>query len=37
MRLPTYTGTLEAYAPIGDPLVARAPRIPLTRTAFAAG
>ena len=36
MRLPTYTGTLEAYAPSGDPLVARAPRIPLTRTAFAA-
>ena len=35
-RLPTYTGTLEAYAPIGDPLVAGPPAIPLTRTAFAA-
>jgi hypothetical protein len=36
MRLPTYAGTLEAYAPSGDPLVARGPRVPLTRTAFAA-
>ena len=26
MRLPTYAGTLEAYAPSGDPLVARARR-----------
>ena len=36
MRLPTYAGTLEAYRPVGEPLVARAPRVPLTRTAFAA-
>ncbi|MFO1210074.1 MAG: dihydrodipicolinate synthase family protein [Amaricoccus sp.] len=36
MRLPTYAGTLETYAPTGDPLEARPPRVPLTRTAFAA-
>ena len=36
MRLPTYAGTLESYTPSGDPLVARGPRVPLTRTAFAA-
>ena len=36
MRLPTYAGTLEPYAPSGDPLTPRPPRVPLTRTAFAA-
>ncbi|MFO1143904.1 MAG: dihydrodipicolinate synthase family protein [Amaricoccus sp.] len=36
MRLPTYAGTLETYAPTGSPLEARPPRVPLTRTAFAA-
>lgn len=36
MRLPTYDGTLEPYAPTGEPLVPRPPRVPLTRTAFAA-
>ncbi len=36
MRLPTYQGTLESYAPVADPLVARAPSVPFTRTAFAA-
>lgn len=36
MRLPTYQGKLEFYAPQSEPLVARAPAVPLTRTAFAA-
>ncbi len=36
MLLPTEAGTLEAYRLTGDPLVPRAPRVPLTRTAFAA-
>ena len=36
MRLPTYRGTLETYAPSGTPLTPRAPEVPLTRTAFAA-
>lgn len=36
LNLPTYGGGLEAYALQGDPLVPRAPRVPLTRTAFAA-
>jgi hypothetical protein len=36
MRLPTYAGTLEAYRLTGEPLVPRAPEVPLTRTAFAA-
>ena len=36
LNLPTYGGGLEAYALHGDPLVPRAPRVPLTRTAFAA-
>lgn len=36
MRLPTYAGTLEHYALTGEPLVPRAPEVPLTRTAFAA-
>lgn len=36
MRLPTYAGTLEDYTLVGAPLVPRAPRVPLTRTAFAA-
>lgn len=36
LTLPTYDGKLEAYALQGDPLIPRAPRVPLTRTAFAA-
>jgi hypothetical protein len=36
MLLPTYGGTLERYTLTGDPLVPRAPSVPLTRTAFAA-
>jgi len=36
MLLPTYEGTLENYRLNGDPLVPRAPSVPLTRTAFAA-
>ncbi len=36
MRLPTYDGTLENYRLTGEPLVPRAPEVPLTRTAFAA-
>lgn len=36
MLLPTEAGTLEAYRLQGEPLVPRAPRVPLTRTAFAA-
>lgn len=36
MRLPTLSGTLEPYVPQGVPLAVRAPRVPLTRTAFAA-
>jgi len=36
MLLPTTEGTLEDYALRGDPLVPRPPRVPLTRTAFAA-
>jgi len=36
MLLPTYAGTLEDYRFTGDPLVPRAPSVPLTRTAFAA-
>ena len=36
MRLPTYSGTIEPYAPRGDALTPRAPGVPLTRTAFAA-
>ncbi|MEY3003302.1 MAG: hypothetical protein RLZZ491_478 [Pseudomonadota bacterium] len=36
MLLPTYAGTLEDYRLTGTPLVPRAPRVPLTRTAFAA-
>ncbi|MGL4278944.1 MAG: dihydrodipicolinate synthase family protein [Albidovulum sp.] len=34
--LPTSDARLEAYALTGTPLVPRAPRVPLTRTAFAA-
>ncbi len=34
--LPTYAGTLEPYTLTGEPLQVRAPRVPLTRTAFAA-
>lgn len=36
MRLPTYDGTLEPYRLSGEALTPRAPRTPLTRTAFAA-
>lgn len=36
MKLPTYAGTLENYTLTGEPLVPRAPNVPLTRTAFAA-
>ncbi len=36
MRLPTYAGTLERFALSGEALTPRAPRRPLTRTAFAA-
>ena len=36
MLLPTNDGTLAPYQLTGDPLVARAPRVGLTRTAFAA-
>ena len=34
--LPTGTGDLEPYHLTGDPLIRRAPTVPLTRTAFAA-
>jgi Protein of unknown function (DUF993) len=36
LKLPTYAGTIEPYRLTGEPLVVRAPRVPLTRTAFAA-
>lgn len=36
MRLPTYWGSIEDYQLIGAPLLARAPKVALTRTAFAA-
>lgn len=36
LMLPTYEGRLEAYRLTGEPLVPRAPQVPLTRTAFAA-
>jgi hypothetical protein len=36
LRLPTADGQLENYTLLQEPLVARAPRVPLTRTAFAA-
>jgi hypothetical protein len=36
LTLPTPAQTLESYRLSGEPLVARAPRVPLTRTAFAA-
>ncbi|TNC74723.1 dihydrodipicolinate synthase family protein [Rubellimicrobium roseum] len=36
LTLPTAAGTLEPYRLTGEPLVVRAPRVPLTRTAFAA-
>jgi hypothetical protein len=36
LLLPTQDARLEPYRPTGTPLVARAPRVPLTRTAFAA-
>jgi hypothetical protein len=36
LTLPTYAGTLEPYRLSGEPLEIRAPRLPLTRTAFAA-
>lgn len=36
LTLPTYDRKLERYTLSGTPLVARAPEVPLTRTAFAA-
>ena len=36
LRLPTYENRLEEYRLTGEPLVPRVPRVPLTRTAFAA-
>ena len=36
LTLPTYDGTLAPYALQGTPLTPRAPRVALTRTAFAA-
>ncbi len=36
LKLPTYENTLEDYGLSGNALTPRAPRIPLTRTAFAA-
>ena len=36
LTLPTKDTRLEAYHLTGDPLVPRAPQVPLTRTAFAA-
>jgi Protein of unknown function (DUF993) len=36
LTLPTYSNTLEPYRLTGDPLLIRAPSVPLTRTAFAA-
>lgn len=36
LQLPTQDARLEAYRLTGTPLIARAPRVPLTRTAFAA-
>ena len=36
LMLPTADATLEPYALTGDALTPRAPRVPLTRTAFAA-
>lgn len=36
ITLPTQDGRLEPYETTGEPLVPRAPRVPLTRTAFAA-
>ncbi|MEM1361767.1 MAG: dihydrodipicolinate synthase family protein [Pseudomonadota bacterium] len=36
LNLPTYEGKLEPYRLSGEPLVPRAPNVPLTRTAFAA-
>jgi hypothetical protein len=36
LKLPTYAGTLESFRLTGEPLEVRAPRVALTRTAFAA-
>jgi Protein of unknown function (DUF993) len=36
LTLPTESGVLEPYRLTGDPLIPRPPRVPLTRTAFAA-
>lgn len=36
LTLPTYENGLQAYRQTGTPLVPRAPKVPLTRTAFAA-
>ncbi|MCU0831886.1 MAG: dihydrodipicolinate synthase family protein [Rhizobiaceae bacterium] len=36
LNLPTYSGAIEPFSITGEPLIARAPSAPLTRTAFAA-
>ena len=36
LSLPTQSGVMEGYVLSGTPLIPRAPRVPLTRTAFAA-
>ena len=36
LNMPTYSGTIDPYRLVGEPLAIRAPRVPLTRTAFAA-
>ncbi|MEP3602098.1 MAG: dihydrodipicolinate synthase family protein [Stappiaceae bacterium] len=36
LSLPTYENRMEDYHLVGDALIPRAPRVPLTRTAFAA-
>ena len=36
LNLPTYAGKFEPFSITSEPLIARAPRVPLTRTAFAA-
>ncbi|WP_171180747.1 dihydrodipicolinate synthase family protein [Ruegeria sp. HKCCD8929] len=36
LNLPTEDGQIAPYVLVGDPLIPRAPKVPLTRTAFAA-
>lgn len=36
INLPTDAGTIEPYVLVGEPLIARAPKVAFTRTAFAA-